>query len=379
MVTTLNKELKETYKAENNLESKNITLISKHEYRTKIREHLTEEDLKPDAKHLMHYAAGFTTVLLGMYLVSSSIILPIKLLATFAIGIALVVLTFFLHDVMHGSIVRSDKLSYLLGFTVGIFNLFPVLFWKRVHNFHHATTGDICDPDRSYIKEEQPKNLIEKFAYKTRLSFESFHPIISLIVMSSGFFFYFGNNLMGAFIPQFKSRENDKFNRVHALLKTKEKFIVIFEILSICAFQYFLFSVVFNYSILNYVLGSAIPILICHFIAMSYIHTNHFLSPLTGKIDDPLINSLSLQNSAFVDKIFSNFSHHVEHHLFPVMSSSKYPKVRKILYELYPERFQVIPMIDAMKLLLKTPRIYNNYTTLVSVDGSEETSCLLPS
>jgi fatty acid desaturase len=111
---------------------------------------------------------------------------------------------------------------------------------------------------------------------------------------------------------------------------------------------------------------------------MSYIHTNHFLSPLTGELDDPLINSLSLKNPKLVDMIFSNFSHHVEHHLFPSMSTVHYPKVRKLLLKLYPERFQLLPMMDAIKLLFKTPRIYEKYVYLVTTDGKQRLSCLMP-
>ena len=111
---------------------------------------------------------------------------------------------------------------------------------------------------------------------------------------------------------------------------------------------------------------------------MSYIHTNHFLSPLTGEIDDPLVNSLSLQNSWLTDKVFLNFSHHVEHHLFPAMSSRHYPEVRKLLKKLYPNRFQLIPMIDAIKLLFHTPRIYGGYTYLVTSDGLKKSKCLMP-
>ena len=146
----------------------------------------------------------------------------------------------------------------------------------------------------------------------------------------------------------------------------------------IFSFQGFLFTVVAGGNLLNYFLISLLPVLIAHFTTMLYIHTNHFLSPLTNEIDDPLVNSLSLKNSWLVDKIFSNFSHHVEHHLFPAMGSSHYPKVRKLLLDLYPNRFQLIPMIDAVKLLCTTPRIYNNNNQLVNYDDSKKFNCLLP-
>src|SRR3989338_4971836 len=176
------------------------------------------------------------------------------------------------------------------------------------------------------------------------------------------------------------NQEDKKYQRIQDLFKKEsDRFFVFFELAVIFAFQAVLFFIVAKSNLITFSLISLLPVGIAHCIAMSYIHTNHFLSPLTGEIDDPLVNSLSLKNSRFVDTIFSNFSHHVEHHLFPAMSSSHYPKVRKLLLELYPERFQLIPMIDAMKMLFKTPRIYGTYTELVSSDGTRYVKCLLPS
>jgi len=173
-------------------------------------------------------------------------------------------------------------------------------------------------------------------------------------------------------------KKNSKLQGINKLFKAKELFIILGELLLIFSFQGLLFTVVAQHNFSNYFLISLFPVLITHFITMLYIHTNHFLSPLTNDIDDPLVNSLSLKNSWLVDKAFSNFSHHVEHHLFPAMSSSHYPKVRKLLLDLYPNRFQLIPMTSAIKLLCTTPRIYGDNTYLVNYDGKEKFECLKP-
>lgn len=360
--------------------SNDLELIPKNEYRDVLRKYLPEDCFKPDNSHILHYLISMGIYILGIYLILNLTFFPIKLIVSIIMGISLSSLTFFLHDLFHGSIIKSNKISYALGLSIGLFNLFAPLFWQRVHNFHHARTGNTDDPDRSYILAELPKNLVEKISYKTRISNDSYHPIISLILMSTGFFWYFSSTMFYGLIGKKISIEKDtKYQRIQELFKTKkDRLIILFELLTIISFQVFLLTVISQGNFLTYILISLIPVLISHFVTMSYIHTNHFLSPLTGEIDDPLINSLSLKNSPVVDKIFSNFSHHVEHHLFPAMGSSHYPKVRKLLLKLYPERFQLIPMIDAIKLLFKTPRIYGDYTHLVSPDGSKKVECLLP-
>jgi fatty acid desaturase len=304
--------------------------------------------------------------------------LLIKALVSFFIGISLASLTFFLHDLFHDSIIKSRLFAYFTGLSIGILNLFAPIFWHRVHNFHHARTGNVDDPDRSYIISEMPKNTLEKLIYKTRMSNEAYNPVLSLLFMSTGFFWYFLNTMMSMFVGV-KNQYAKKYNRTQELFKKNaDKAIVVFELVTIFSFQIFLYSYLAKGNFLNYMFIGIIPIAISHFIAMSYIHTNHFLSPLTGEIDDPLINSLSLKNSKFIDKIFFNFSHHVEHHLFPAMSSSHYPEVRKLLLKLYPERFQLMPYVDAIKMLFKTPRIYSDSTHLITLDGTKKINCLLP-
>lgn len=369
-----------------NISSGNLTspfsmkLISKQEYCAELRKYLHEECFKLDKRQLLHYFLCILLYIIGIWSVLNLHFFPIKLLLSILLGVILSSLTFLLHDLFHGSIVKSKPICHLIGLSIGIFNLFVPFFWQRLHSFHHATTGSVEDPDRSYILKELPKNVLEKFAYKTRISNEAFHPLLSLIVMSTGFFWYFLNTMFyGLIANKVAIRTENKYEKIQELFKKKsDKLVVFLQLSFIFCFQLFLFFIVSNSNLLTYVLISIIPILISHFVAMSYIHTNHFLSPLTGEIDDPLINSLSLKNSKLVDWLFSNFSHHVEHHLFPSVSSLHYPKVRKLLLKLYPERFQLLPMIDVIKLLFKTPRIYDGYFSLVTSDRKQKVNCLMP-
>lgn len=356
--------------------NKELKLISKNEYRSVLRKYLSVEDFSPDKKELVRYFIFMFVYLFGIYsLVNLPIFLPIKIFVSIVMGISLAALTFFMHDLMHGAVIKSKKVTYIIGLSIGLLNFFAPLFWQRVHNFHHARAGDLDDPDRIYIWTEKPKNAFERFIYKLRVSRNSYNTFLSLIGMSLGFFWYFSTMIYA--LLQKKSK-GSQYQGINKLFKAKEVLIVFGELLLIFSFQGFLFTVVSKYNFLNYFLVSLLPVLITHFTTMLYIHTNHFLSPLTIKTDDPLVNSLSLKNSWLVDKVFSNFSHHVEHHLFPAMGSSHYPKVRKLLLNLYPNRFQLIPMFDAIKLLCTTPRIYVDNTYLVNYDGKEKFECLLP-
>ena len=352
-----------------------LNLISKNEYRSLLSKDLPKESFEKDTNELIRYFVLILIYLFGILTLVNIQSLLIKIPLSIFMGITLASLTFFLHDLMHGAVLKSKKITYLIGLSIGILNFFPPLFWQRTHNFHHARAGNIDDPDRMYIWTERPKNIFEKLIYKLRISSDSYNRFFSFIGISSGFFWYF-STMYYALLQ--KKTKGSQYQSINKLFKPKEVFIVFGELLLILSFQGFLFTVVAQYNFLNYFLISLFPVLIAHFTTMLYIHTNHFLSPLTIGIDDPLVNSLSLKNSWLVDKVFSNFSHHVEHHLFPAMSSSHYPKVRKLLLDLYPNRFQLIPMIDAVKLLCSTPRIYGDNTHLVNYDGKGKFNCLLP-
>ena len=97
---------------------------------------------------------------------------------------------------------------------------------------------------------------------------------------------------------------------------------------------------------------------------MSYISTNHNVSPLT-KDNDPLVNSLTVTNHPVLEFLHLNFGYHVEHHLFPTMSPAHSKKVHKALVAKYGDQYKMMSKGAAMKLLYKTPRIYKNSKQLV--------------
>lgn len=47
------------------------------------------------------------------------------------------------HDCGHGSFFRSRRLNDLLGHVIGVLTLTPHGYWRRAHNIHHATSGNL--------------------------------------------------------------------------------------------------------------------------------------------------------------------------------------------------------------------------------------------
>ena len=47
------------------------------------------------------------------------------------------------HDCGHGSYFRSRRLNDALGAVIGIITLTPYDYWRRAHNIHHATSGNL--------------------------------------------------------------------------------------------------------------------------------------------------------------------------------------------------------------------------------------------
>jgi fatty acid desaturase len=98
-------------------------------------------------------------------------------------------------------------------------------------------------------------------------------------------------------------------------------------------------------------------------IVIAYILTNHSLSPLTA-VNDPLLNTLTVTVPRLVAWVHLDFGLHVEHHLFPAMSSKYAPLVRDQLLKLWPDRYQSLPLLTALRKLATTPRVYATDTLL---------------
>jgi fatty acid desaturase len=120
-----------------------------------------------------------------------------------------------------------------------------------------------------------------------------------------------------------------------------------------------------------------LPLLVANSIVMGFILTNHSLSPHTA-VNDPLVNSLSVTAPRSVEWLTLRFGYHVEHHLFPWMSSRHAPLLRHMIRARWPERYQSMSLWHALAALHRTGRVYVEPTTLLDVRAGKRWRAITP-
>ncbi len=126
-----------------------------------------------------------------------------------------------------------------------------------------------------------------------------------------------------------------------------------------------------------FVFAFVIPVIVSNVVVMSFILTNHCLSPAT-EINDPLVNSLSVTGPRWFEWLTLNFGYHVEHHLFPSMRSRHARTIRALAQAQWPDRYQQMPLLAAVARLHRTGRVYKNDFTLSDPKSGGEWATLLP-
>jgi fatty acid desaturase len=281
--------------------------------------------------YIVHDTPG-TLALLGLSLV---------------IGVTFAALVFLGHEVLHGAVVRGKGARHVVGWISFLpFAVSPRL-WVAWHNRVHHGNANLAgvDPD----------------AYPTLLEYRSsgtVRAITDWFSIGRGRVRGLSSLLVGFSIQSFHmllvaGRRGYLGAQQHrlALLETALGAAIWTTLLVVLGPRNFLFA-------------CAIPIVIANVIVMAHIFTNHSLSPLTD-VNDPLSNSLSVTVPSWVDWLTLRFGFHVEHHLFPSMSSRHAVEVRKLLVSLWPERYQSMPLWRALLRVHHTPRVYEERTTLL--------------
>lgn len=262
------------------------------------------------------------------------------LLGSLAVGGVYGSLFFFGHEAGHGSIVTSRWLQYLVLYcSMAIYCLSPHL-WRVWHNqVHHARTNlEVNDPD----------------TWGTLASYRQFRAARIGFRFSPGS----GRWTSALYLPTWFT--------IHAqhVLWSKSRRAPGFEGLSRTR------AAIDSLIMAGFWLGLAIalgpwrallcvviPMGLANAIIMSYISTNHMISPMVDS-DDVLDSSMSVTSWRIVDWLHFRFSHHVEHHLFPAMGSDQAPAVRRELVRIAGDRYLAPPHGRALVVLFRTPRVY---------------------
>lgn len=281
-----------------------------------------------------------------------------KLLASLMIGQANAGLTFLAHDALHGSVVRNQTLQNIIG-AIGFAPLLvSPTYWRFWHNhLHHGNTQLIFkDPDAFPTLSVYKRSKLMRIIFQ--LSPGSKNPLSFLY-----FFYWFS---FQSVLNQVRNRFG---NKMWASMDHK-KVSIEFAILCICAATFIYWVGAANLLWLVF-----IPLAVQNYTILSYILTNHNISPLT-KINDPLENSLTVTNNKILDFIHLNFGYHVEHHIFPRVSSAYAKDIHRVLIKNYPQKYKYMPKWKALRYLYKTPRIYNTPTELIHPISQETYSTL---
>ncbi len=256
-------------------------------------------------------------------------------------------------------------LTYLISLLGLSFWWMPPTQWKNLHNqVHHNNTNSIKDPDRNYLYE-QPKTwgkwIHHLFAPSSEVNF-----FWLLFGMGTAWGVHNFRNLTSVL---FAPGGNANYVPAAFTVKIQDRRKIVLELLAILIIH---LSILFylKFQLVPVVLGYFLPIFIGHAIGMFYIYTNHLICPMTG-INDPLVNSVSLKIPKIFNLLHLNFSYHTEHHIFPDLNSDYYPLVQELLLTHYPEKFNLIPALDAWSLLLHTPRHYQDENTLTTYAGDD--------
>ncbi len=280
-------------------------------------------------------------------------------LLAIVLGASYSCLTFVAHESMHGGIVRGKLAKHLVGMLGFLpFTLSPRL-WAAWHDrVHHATANFADDPDiYPTLREYEASPRIRFFVNAFSLGGRRWRGVSSLVL---GFSVQSAHQLIAATSSGF--------------LSARQRRIAIGETLLGVAFWVTIAVVV---GFVPFLFIYVMPLMIANTVVMAFILTNHNLSPRVS-VNDPLASGLSVTAPRVVEWLTLRFGFHVEHHLFPAMSSRHAAAVRTLLLERWPERYQSMPLVTAIGKLHATARVYKDDTTLIDPMTGVEYPVLMP-
>jgi fatty acid desaturase len=286
---------------------------------------------------------------------------PVDLVLSVVIGLSFAGLAFVGHEAMHGAVVRGRRARHVVGFFGFLpFTLSPRL-WEAWHGqVHHANANQPgLDPDGYPTLEEYRAHR------RVRVFVNWFSPggrrLRGMLCLAFGF--------TGQSLVVLTSAVRRGY-----ITRSARRTAIAESLLGVAIWA----TVAALVGLVPFLLIYVVPLLIGNTVVMAFILTNHSLSPLT-EVNDPLISGLSVTGPRWFEWATLEFGMHVEHHLFPSMSSRHARKVQRLLRERYPERYQSMPLTRALLALHRTARVYKDPVTLLDPKTGAEFPTLQPS
>jgi fatty acid desaturase len=286
---------------------------------------------------------------------------PLWPVVSIVIGACFSGVVFLGHETLHGGVVRGRRTIRALGWVSLLpFTLSPTLWtaWhNRVHHNHCGQAG--VDPDMyptlaEYRTQRAARIMADHFGLGRRR-------LLSLLSLLFGFT---GQSLQMLW----------KAGKRGILSPSQHRRAILETALGVA----FWVAVAGLVGLLPFVFVYVIPLVVTNSIVMMFIMTNHNLSPLTPTVNDPLVNSLSVTLPRPLEWFTLDFGYHVEHHLFPTMSTRHGRRVRAALHEQFPDLYQSMPLPVALRRLFGTARVYLDDTTLIDPSSGRTFPTLMP-
>jgi fatty acid desaturase len=317
-------------------------------YAKQLRDGLPADVFKPAPRRLAWLVLHLAVVTAGIFVIGNHVagwVLTIP--AALMIGHSFGVLALLGHETLHGSVVRKKLPRLLIGWLTFLpFTLSPRL-WNAWHNrVHHGHTGEAgVDPDAFPTLAEYRATRGARVGNRLTMGLRRW----------AGMFGLFLGFTVQSFVVLLGTARRRRY------LSTRQYQAAVAE----TAIGIGLWAgLAIWIGFVPFIFAFLIPLVIGNAVVMSYILTNHGLSPLTA-VNDPLLNSLSVTTPRIVDVLHLNFGYHVEHHLFPGMSLRHGPRVRAEVRKRWPERYQSMPLLRALAAMWRSARVYGSATTLL--------------
>jgi len=300
-------------------------------------------------------------VALAWAIASDRVAAPLWPLLSIIIGCCLAGLVFLGHETMHGGVVRGRLAIRVLGwFCLLPFTLSPTLWtaWhNRVHHNHCGRAG--ADPDMyptllEYQSQRAARIMADHFGLGRRR-------VMSLLSLLFGFT---GQSQQMLWKARGKGILSPSLHR-RAILESLLGVLFWASVAGVVGLVPFLFVY-------------AIPLVVTNTVVMMFIMTNHNLSPLTPNVNDPLVNSLSVTLPRPLEWLSLDFGYHVEHHLFPTISTRHGRRVRAVVRTQFPDLYQSMPLSTALRQLFSTARVYRDDITLIDPPSGRTFPTLMP-
>ncbi|MBS1963048.1 MAG: fatty acid desaturase [Bdellovibrionales bacterium] len=320
-----------------------------------------DPELPLRAKHPTQLALGAAwlaiALALGVWNLARETNWAIQLLSGIGIGIALSVLTFFNHELLHGSIVKSRRLAHVLAYPgFFVFALSPELWitWhNHLHHYHANQTGGY-DPDLAGDWNRLKNRKIGPPLVKYLMPGAG-HPLVHV-------FNTMAFSLQCLNVTWLRSRERPE------LYRSMNRGLMVAETLAYYAIWIALF-VALPFGKFFFLL--LVPAAIVNAVVFNTVGLPHNMRPLTED-NLPMAATITLESPRIVNWMFFNFSYHIEHHVFPEANHSILPRIGAHLRREYSEEYTAVPHGRAIRAFYSTPRAYFDADHLFYPDTGEK-------